>query len=151
MRPSLGLLAITAPAAVRLTRFVRAPGVDVRPDGGGRLMLAPGGADQLPADVAGDEDAVRGRARRMAEAAAGLLPGLTGTDLEAVRVGRRAIPADGLPAVGRFDPADRLYHVITHSGVTLAPILGRLVAREIAEGQPVAELEPWRPSRFGAA
>jgi glycine/D-amino acid oxidase-like deaminating enzyme len=148
MRASLGLLAVTAPAAARLDRIVRAPGIDIRPDGTGRFMLAAGGSDQLPADAAADEPALRERADRLATAAAGILPSLRGVPVETIRVGRRAIPEDGFPAVGPLGMDGRLYHVITHSGVTLAPVLGRLVAREIVTGEADPVLEPYRPARF---
>jgi len=35
-----------------------------------------------------------------------------------------------------------------HSGVTLAPIIGHLVAEELLTEQPNPLLEPYRPSRF---
>jgi glycine/D-amino acid oxidase-like deaminating enzyme len=64
-----------------------------------------------------------------------------------VRVGQRSLPADGLPVAGFADPDGRLYLLATHSGVTLAPLLGALAAREIL-GEPVPELAPYRPGRF---
>jgi len=36
----------------------------------------------------------------------------------------------------------------THSGVTLGPLLGRLIADEIVRGTPSAMLGPFRPDRF---
>ena len=44
-------------------------------------------------------------------------------------VGLRALTADLLPAVGRL--SDRTYVAVTHSGITLAPALGELVAAEV--------------------
>jgi glycine/D-amino acid oxidase-like deaminating enzyme len=38
----------------------------------------------------------------------------------------------------------------THSGVTLGPLLGQLIAGEILGGAPAAALAPFRPERFGA-
>ena len=42
---------------------------------------------------------------------------------------------------------------VTHSGVSLAPILGRYVSEEVLTGSPVDSLAPYRPTRFagGAA
>ena len=40
------------------------------------------------------------------------------------------------------------YAVVTHSGVTLAPILGQYVAREILQDMPAGPLSPYRPTRF---
>ena len=54
---------------------------------------------------------------------------------------RRAIPPDGLPLVGRLPDSPWLYHVVTHSGVTLAPLLGRLVAEEIVND---TDASAWR-------
>jgi glycine/D-amino acid oxidase-like deaminating enzyme len=43
---------------------------------------------------------------------------------------------------------DSLYLAVTHKGVTLAPVPGRLVADEIATGEPEWLLAPFRPGRF---
>ena len=40
-----------------------------------------------------------------------------------------------------------VYVAITHSGVTLAPIIGELVAQEITEGQLADLLKDFRPDR----
>ena len=48
-------------------------------------------------------------------------------------------PAPGLPA---------LYIAVMHSGVTLAPSVGDLVASELLERRVAPRLEPFRPARF---
>jgi glycine/D-amino acid oxidase-like deaminating enzyme len=58
------------------------------------------------------------------------------------------MPADRLPIVGPVPWLDTLYVAVTHSGVTVAPALGRLVAREVADGEPDGLLAPFRPGRF---
>jgi len=60
----------------------------------------------------------------------------------------RPMPADGVSIVGRPPGAEWLYVAVTHSGVTLAAHLSRLIATELAGGAPSAELAPYRPSRF---
>jgi glycine/D-amino acid oxidase-like deaminating enzyme len=40
-----------------------------------------------------------------------------------------------------------VYLAVTHSGVTLAPVAGALVAQEIAGGAPAEALEDFRPDR----
>jgi glycine/D-amino acid oxidase-like deaminating enzyme len=67
-----------------------------------------------------------------------------------MRVGQRALPADGLTVAGPAGAAGRIYVVATHSGVTLAPLLGRLAADEIAAGELRDELAAFRPQRFAA-
>jgi glycine/D-amino acid oxidase-like deaminating enzyme len=58
------------------------------------------------------------------------------------------MPTDRLPIVGPVPWLESLYLVVTHSGVTVAPALGRLVAREVAAGEPDGLLAPFRPGRF---
>jgi glycine/D-amino acid oxidase-like deaminating enzyme len=79
-----------------------------------------------------------------------VLPRASGVELEAVRVGQRAIPGDGLTVAGHVDERERLYAVVTHSGVTLAPVLARLAAEEVVGGVRADVLEPFRPQRFAA-
>jgi len=50
--------------------------------------------------------------------------------------------------VGRLSGAEWLYIAVTHSGVTLAAHLSRLIAAELTAGTPAAELAPYRPNRF---
>merc|ERR1712070_616066 len=46
----------------------------------------------------------------------------------------KPVPLDGRPIQGFVGQGRRLYVSVTHSGVTLAPLLGHLAALEIAEG-----------------
>jgi glycine/D-amino acid oxidase-like deaminating enzyme len=59
----------------------------------------------------------------MLRRAAAVLPGMGQVAAEAVRIGIRAIPPDGLSAVGAMPGIDGYYVVVTHSGVTLSPFL----------------------------
>ncbi|NYI04343.1 NAD(P)/FAD-dependent oxidoreductase [Allostreptomyces psammosilenae] len=61
------------------------------------------------------------------------------------RVGRRPVPAGG-PIIGHLTPDRSVYLAVTHSAVTLAPTVGRLVARELVTGEPADELSRCRPS-----
>ena len=71
-------------------------------------------------------------------------------EIEAIRVGQRAIPADGLTVAGHLDESERLYVIATHSGVTLALHLADLAAEEIVGGRRAEALAPFRPQRFSA-
>ncbi len=79
------------------------------------------------------------------------LPGARDAKLDHVTLGFRPMPMDGFPIVGRVPGATDLYVVVTHSGVTLAPILGQHVRSELLHEREVAELAPYRPERFAAA
>ncbi len=58
------------------------------------------------------------------------------------------MPKDGFPVLGFSESAPDVYVAVMHSGITLAPLVGRLVASEILDGVQVEMLEPYRLSRF---
>lgn len=146
LHPEPGLILLTEPAPTTLNGVLRAPGLEVREDGGGRLLLSALFAeDQLDAqrrptldDPACDQ--AIGRART-------LVAGLDHVGLEAVRLGVRPMPDDGRPLVGPVPGIEGAYVVATHSGVSLGPLLGRLVADELTSGEPTGTLEHYRPDR----
>jgi glycine/D-amino acid oxidase-like deaminating enzyme len=147
LTPTVGLLVLTPPVSTGLHRIVHTSWVHVRPDGAGRLMLHADDGDA--AVTAGTEPSpTLPIARDLAERASRVLPGIGAVAPEAVRIGVRPIPADGLSAVGAMPGVDGYYVVVTHSGVTLSAFLARAVAGELVEGTSVAQLEPFRPGRL---
>jgi len=142
-----GLLIVTPPVPTSLRRIVHSPECSIRPDGGGRVMLH---ADPLDEDIRPDE-AIGPSAPLVKEVirlAAIVFPTLAGTAAEATRLGIRPIPKDGFPIVGPVPDVEGYYIVVTHSGVTLAPILGQAVAHELVQGRTEPMLESFRPNRF---
>ena len=147
LAPTVGFLVLTPPVAAGLRRVVRTGVVDARPDGAGRLMLHWNPTDailsfdtRLSPSMPEARDLVR-RARR-------LLPSIGEVEPEAVRIAIRPIPGDRLSAIGPMPRISGYYVAVTHSGVTLAPFLGRAVADEIVGGRQRAELADFRPARF---
>ena len=65
-----------------------------------------------------------------------------------VPVGFRPMPIDGYPVLGFTRKVPNLYIALTHSGVTLCPLVSQLAALEIVEGARVNFLEDYRPERF---
>ncbi len=80
--------------------------------------------------------------------AARFLPVLRGARIARTLLAWRSMPTDRLPILGPLPGLDGLYLAVTHSGVTLAPVLGPLVAEEIATGEQGRLLAPFRPGRF---
>jgi glycine/D-amino acid oxidase-like deaminating enzyme len=147
LAPRLGLLAFTPPAPVTLSRVLRTPIVDVRPDGAGRLMLHDNAMDHaLGFDTVASPDLPQAQA--MAEAAARLFPAIAGLRAEAARIVTRPVPGDGYSAVGWVPGVDGLYLAVTHSAVTLSAHLGSVIAEELLGGAPDDALAPFRPARF---
>lgn len=59
----------------------------------------------------------------------------------------RPMPSDGLPAIGFCRPG--LFCVVSHSGITLGPLLGELAAIEVCEIATAEDLVgDFRPTRF---
>jgi glycine/D-amino acid oxidase-like deaminating enzyme len=144
---TVGYLAVTNPLPVSLTLLVTTSQLNVRPNGGGRLML-----QALDLDRTADPRAVPTSDSPVAEELLDRLEGVlrnTGTaSIVELRVGQRAIPADGLTIAGPLPSVPWLYVVATHSGVTLAPLLGNLVAEEISGAAPQDLLTAFRPDRL---
>lgn len=144
---AVGYLAYTRPTPVRLGRVLTTPRLNVRPDGGGRLILQALDLDRSAdpgVTVGADGSTGRELVRRLGT----VLRAGERAELEAIRVGQRAIPADGLTVSGHVDDGGRLYVIVTHSGVTLAPLLAHLAAGEIVHGARESILAPFRPQRL---
>jgi glycine/D-amino acid oxidase-like deaminating enzyme len=144
-----GVLIVTGPAPVALAHVVYAGEVHLRPDGGARLMVQ---WDALDTDVL-DGSSLPVDAPRIGEAMArarAVVPGLAEVEPEAIRTGVRPVPSDGYPLVGFDATVVNLYHVVTHSGITLAARLAALVTEELTGGD-TAPLDAYRPGRFAGA
>jgi glycine/D-amino acid oxidase-like deaminating enzyme len=147
LAPTVGFLVFTPPVAASLSRVVRTPVIQARPDGAGRLILHWNPTDatlsfdtRLSPSTPEARDLVR-RARQ-------LLPSIGEVEPEAVRIAIRPIPGDQLSAIGPMPRTSGYYIAITHSGVTMSPFLGAVVADEIVRGRQRAELAHFRPARF---
>jgi glycine/D-amino acid oxidase-like deaminating enzyme len=143
LEPSTGILLHTNPARPLLDRLVFAPGASFRQQVDGRILASIG--HEGASGNASDADAI---GRTIHALATGYLPGLKGVGIDRLSVGQRVLPADGFPIVGPTATLPGLYVTVTHSGMTLAPIIGRLAATEIVDGGGVALLDPFRPGRF---
>jgi glycine/D-amino acid oxidase-like deaminating enzyme len=58
------------------------------------------------------------------------------------------MPADGEPIIGPAPGVPGLYLAVMHAAVTLAPAVGRLVARELVDGAVEPALAGCRLDRF---
>lgn len=86
-------------------------------------------------------------AARMLAVARRFAPCTSEAAVESVRIGWRPLPIDGHPVLGASPARPDVYLAIMHSGVTLAPIVGQLVARELTEDVAVERLQEFRPGR----
>lgn len=68
--------------------------------------------------------------------------------VEKVFFSGRSFPEDGLSIIGYVDDHERVYTTVTHSGMTLAALFGRLVAEELEGDADEELLADFRPTRF---
>ncbi|MEM1306342.1 MAG: FAD-binding oxidoreductase [Pseudomonadota bacterium] len=150
MSNRFGVLLRTLPLQRFIERVVLLDGLDVRQERDGTVIAAP---DFSGAPVAGG-----------GETAAAIDPSAIATELRArlrewfscpatphvdvTTFGERPVPADGLPAIGRVPDREGLFVAVMHSGITLAPIVGLLGAREVLDDVDSDRLAPYRLDRF---
>ena len=108
----------------------------------GSAMIGEGSQESLARDDS------QGHADELLARAAEYVPALKGASASAVPVGYRPMPLDGFPVLGYSPKAPNVYLALTHSGVTLAPLMAQLATMEIADGADVDLLSDYRPSRF---
>jgi glycine/D-amino acid oxidase-like deaminating enzyme len=138
------LLGVTASTGVALNRIIISDKINVRPRRDGSMFV------QIPSVEArteeGENPELLDEVRVVMESE---LESLFGKHIPVDRVifSGRSFPEDGLSIVGYLDKHHRSYSLVTHSGMTMAPLLGRLVAEEV-RGDISHFLNAFRPSRF---
>lgn len=147
MVPSPGLLVTTSPAAPIAAQTIyvtpaSGPPVHLRQLDDGRVLIGERGQDWVA------QNPTRRHASTLLHQAARFFPALADVEIDSFSVEWRPMPGDRAPIIGPAPGLPSLYIAVMHSGVTLAPAVGELVAHELVEGRPAARLEPFRPARF---
>ena len=160
-RTTPGIIAITKPMPKLLNRLIVAPGIHMHQRLDGRIVLgeqdgAPGNAahqmrlEGRPTTFPHKDFADQHFARMMAIAqqfVPALSEGQTAIEADAVHIGWRPLPLDGHPVLGFSTARPDIYLAVMHSGVSLAPIVGQLVAQEVATRTLIERLSIYRPDR----
>ena len=144
-----GLVAVVGPTDAAPGPLLLFPEVMVRSAGHGRFLLA-SDREAAAVDLGGDRAELLAAAETWRQRAAARIPALERSAVLDARPGMRALSADGLPIAGAPSDAGNAYVLTTHSGFTLAPLLGELAAAEICRGEDQEALAPYRPARFDA-
>jgi glycine/D-amino acid oxidase-like deaminating enzyme len=139
-----GLLTVTSRPSAPLGRVVHAPGIHVRPDAGGGLLLGAEDVDTLAANSGSPVSL----SALLLERAARVFPAARQLRIVDSRIGVRPMPGDRHTIAGRIPGFANAWLIATHSGITLGPLLGRLMADEIVRDKPSSTLAPFRPERF---
>ncbi|KAK1184492.1 FAD-binding oxidoreductase [Streptomyces sp. NBS 14/10] len=144
---TVGLLGYARSPELDLRCVIHSPGLNLRPSAGGQAVLQALdlNAHVDPADPPSADGVI---ARTLARRFSALLPDPSRQAQIDLRIGFRSLPVDGHTIAGYPSGQSRVYCLVSHSGITLAPILGRLVATEIATDQEHDLLRAFRPTRF---
>ncbi|HVR65538.1 MAG TPA: FAD-binding oxidoreductase [Verrucomicrobiae bacterium] len=137
-----GLLVTSRPHERLLNGLVMAPDLHMRQTAGGRIVA---GADFGGSDPRTDADAT---AHAVFGKLQSMLSGGERLVMEGYSTGYRPTPVDGFPAIGRPKGPHGIYIAVMHSGITLAPAVGRFAAEELLQGRRDPLLAPYGPSRF---
>ena len=137
-----GLLVHSRRYSRMLNGVVLAPELHMRQTAEGRIVS---GSDFGGADPGDDADAA---ARDLFAKTRAMLRGGDTLEMDFHTVGYRPTPADGFPIIGRVEGRPGLTLAVMHSGITLAPAVGRSVADELLTDRRDPLLEPYRLARF---
>jgi glycine/D-amino acid oxidase-like deaminating enzyme len=135
---------VVPPGPVRL---LHTPDLALRPHPGGLLHLEAEDA-AAAVDLHTPEPELRRWAAELLRRARRTVRGLDDARVVAHQVCVRPLPPDGQSIVGRFPGIPGLYVAVTHSGVTLAAHLSRLITADLTTGTTPAPLAPYTPARF---
>lgn len=138
-----GLLVQSQPHPRIVQRVVNAPDLHFRQTSDGRIVA---GADYGGSEVGASAEAT---ARSVFDTLKAKLVGGEALEFGRYTVGYRPTPGDGFPVIGGLAGRPGLYLAMMHSGITLAPAVGRFAAEEILEGRRDPLLEPYGVARFG--
>jgi glycine/D-amino acid oxidase-like deaminating enzyme len=130
LTPSRGLLLDLGAEGDPVRHILHSTQVSIRPDGPGRAVVR---SDQIDQRLAGEPDpageGVLDELSRDLLRRAGLaFPALAGAAVLRRRIGWRVLPRGGYPGVGGVPGLPGYYEAVSHSGVILAPPIGRLLA-----------------------
>lgn len=140
---SPGILVHTIPQPRLVDRVILSPLGQIKQKANGRIVT---GADFGPTK---SEDTSREYGEGFLRRMAAVLPPLAKLPVEKVTLGFRPMPKDGYPVIGCPAGHPDIYITVMHSGMTLAPAIGRLAEAEILDRVDVELLKPYRLERFG--
>ena len=136
-----GLMLHSRPIAPILDHVIWGDRVHIKQQDDGRLVIGEIFSD---GKVEQDQHAI---AKEMLAEARRCLSGID-IEIERTTIGMRPMPKDGMPVVGHVTGFQGLYLAVMHSGITLAPIIGRMTAEEVQDEVTFDALAPYRLDRF---
>ena len=135
MHSSLGLLVYTKPLPQLLKYPITGFDFHARQDDKGRLII--GGKFD---DDSSQEENIKGTAKKLIQDMATRLNYNGNMILDHFTLGKRPLPVDGRPKIGRLinqkgEKLNGIYLAVMHSGITNAPLAGKLGIDEVLTGK----------------
>ena len=153
-----GILVHSTAVEVATNKVVYGPGVHFKQFAYGRIV----GADSETPPKSDTHQEIRRHAvafpskeiedmhsQRIIDKIARFLPAAQKAQPHHLTLGFRPMPADRFPILGYLPKSSTIYVAVMHSGVTLAPIVGRMVTSELIGDKQEEILSPFRPDRPG--
>ena len=146
---SMALLVKTHPVQTQLRAVLNTPRASLRRTPDGALAVdSDWTTPYIDVQADGSCDVPNKITEQLLAEASRLISGTPLLTAASYGIGPKPVPADGEPVLGQLGETSGLYVAFTHSGATLALIVGELVASEITTGRPHPLLAPFSPRRF---
>lgn len=146
----LSMLVLTRPLDKTVKVVMNTPRVAIRPNPGKTLALDHDWYESsITRDENGDYTVAESVVNELVAEAAEVLNDAEQLQAASWKIGLKPIPGDGNPVLGELAGVPGCYVAFTHSGATLALIVGELLASEMASGKKHPMLATFRPERFG--
>lgn len=156
-RTTPGVIAQTEPLPQIIRGIIAAPGVHMHQRHDGRVIL---GEQAGPPAGTAHKLRLQGRpnvfpnltiaqqhGQRLLQDASKFFPKLQQARIEDTYIGWRPLPLDGHPVIGPSSNIANVYLAISHSGISLAPLIAKLLTQEILQDEQFANLENYRADR----
>lgn len=148
----VSMLVLSEPVDHALKTVLNTPRAAVRPNPGGTVAVDHDWyKEHIVPTQDGGYDIPTPVVEELLGEAAKLLDGVSGLKAASWKIGLKPIPGDGEPCLGALRNVPGCFVAFTHSGATLALIVGELLAEEIHDGADHPMLRTFRPERFAAA
>ena len=145
----MALLVKTHPVQTQLRAVLNTPRASVRPTPNGALAVdSDWTTPYIEVQADGTCDVSAEITEQLLAEASRLISGTPPLTAANYGIGPKPVPADGEPVLGQLGETSGLFVAFTHSGATLALIVGELLASEITTGQPHPLLARFTPGRF---
>lgn len=149
---NVGALRIRARAPMSTPEWVlNTPDLEIRPNGEGEVVIGTKRSDLITeAEDSARAEEDDGPIRQILDDSSRVFKSGARLGVISYRTGTKPVPSDGEPVIGPIEGVQGYYVVYTHSGATLALVLGKTIASEISGNAQQPLLEPFRPSRVGS-